>query len=190
MKRLAPLALTASLLAACAGPGELVARNGAQRLVANDGPSGVTVVLTTNSWQGSPWIPGEFSVVHVLVSNLGDEPVLLAPGDFELVDQRGFHYDLYDTGGRFRLAGEPDRPHDPGRTANFREILDGEMASQALPWGTLQPGTQMRGFLYFEETQSRANLLTVRWHAETPTHRDIAKFEFPLAIARQPYDRY
>ena len=84
------LGLSVGLGASCAGPGEIVARNGAQRLVANDANSGVTVVLTTGSWPGEPWVAREFSVVHVLISNLGPEQVLLAPGDFELVDARGF----------------------------------------------------------------------------------------------------
>lgn len=179
-------ALAAATALACAGPGQLAARDGAQRLVANDATSGVTVVMTTGAWPGDPWINREFSVVHVLVSNLGPEPVLLAPGDFQLVDARGFNYPLYDTGARFRRAGEPDRLHDPGRRENFKTILDGELAREALPWGVLEPGTQMRGFLYFDEAASRANLLEVRWHAETPKHQPLAQFSFPLAVSREP----
>ena len=176
----------AGALSACAGPGAIVARNGAQRLVANDAPSGLAVVLTTGSWPGSNWVYDEFSVVHVLVSNLGPEPILLAPGDFELVDKRGFRYRLYDTGARFRRAEDPDQPHDLGRPGSVRNINDGELARVALPWGVLQPGTQMRGFLYFDESAERANLLNLRWHAQTPRHQQVAQFEFPLAVARPP----
>lgn len=185
LRRLALLAPLTGLLA-CSGPRQLVAPTGAHRQVARDDVSGVTVVLTTSAWDGDPWVEDQFTVVHVLISNLGNEPVLLAPGDFELVDARGFRYTLFDTGARFREASMPNVPADRGGDASVQSILDGEMARSALPWGVLLPGTEMRGFLYFDDAEGHANLATLAWHAQTPAHQAVVDFDFPLAAARFP----
>ncbi len=171
----------------CAGPGELVAADGSHRLQATDRQSGITLILTTEAWDGGDlWGGDDVTVMHVLVSNLGPEPVLLAPGDFELRDTRGFRYDLYDAGGSFRPAGAPDRVYDPGRSMEFQTIgsYDGELEAAALPWGELLPGTQMRGFVYFEEVEDAANHARLVWHAQTPDHRSLGDFAFDLHVAR------
>lgn len=174
-------------VAGCAGPGQLVAADGSHRLQATDRQSGITVILTTEAWDGGELGAGDdVTVVHMLVSNLGTEPVLLAPGDFDLRDARGFRYDLYDAGGSFRPAGVPDRGYDPGSSMNYQTIgsYDGELEAAALPWGELLPGTQMRGFVYFEEVEDSANHARLVWHAQTPDHRQLGDFAFDLHVAR------
>ena len=172
------------LTAACAGSTRLVASDGTHRLVARDDATGLTVVLTTEVWEGDPYITQELTVVHMLVSNLSTQPVLLAPGDFELVDSRGFRYPLRDAGARFRQEGSPDLPYDPGGSGDFVGITGGELARNALPWGVLAPGTQMRGFVYFENLKDRANHAELIWHAGSPHHQSIVDFSFPLSVSR------
>jgi hypothetical protein len=178
------LALTAIGLGGCAVPGQLVASDGSHRLVARDDPSGITVVLTTEAWPDNDYLSADLTIVHVLVSNLSSQPVLLAPGDFELIDSRGFRYPLRDAGARFRQEGRPDLPYDPGQGRDFQGISGGELARNALPWGVLAPGTQMRGFIYFDKLTDRANHAELLWHAESPAHQPLADFSFPLSVAR------
>ena len=106
MSTAALLGFTALSLPACANrPGELAAVDGTRRLVIRDTNSGLTVVLTMGAWDGvPPYLEEELTVLHVLVANMGRAPIRLAPGDFELTDERGFRYQLYDAGGSFRLA--------------------------------------------------------------------------------------
>jgi hypothetical protein len=185
-------------LSGCAGPGVLVASNGDHRLTARDATSGVTVVLTSGVWQGDPAsLPNEWTVLHVLVANLGREPVLIAPGDLELRDERGFHYELYDPGAVFELA-DPEAPaeqygrvyhrdYDPGGPVEFEPIVaPGDVPSRALPWGVLEPGTQMRGFVYFEPVQASANTATLTWHVARPDHAPVVELRFPLFVSRTP----
>ncbi len=185
-------------LGACASRGVLVAENGDHRLRARDEPSGVTVVLTSGVWDGEPpSLPKEWTVVHVLVANLGSAPVLIAPGDLELRDERGFRYELLDPGAVFELA-DPKAPvdsygrvyhrdYDPGGPVEFEPIIaPGDVAARALPWGVLQPGTQMRGFLYFEPVEASANAATLTWHFTGPDHAPIVDLRFPLFVARPP----
>ena len=178
------MALTVLGLGGCAVQGQLVASDGSHRLVARDDPSGITVVLTTEAWPNDDYLSADLTIVHVLVSNLSQEPVLLAPGDFELIDSRGFHYPLRDAGARFRREGSPNLPYDPGQGRDFLGISGGDLARDALPWGVLAPGTQMRGFVYFEQLTDRANHAELIWHAESPTHQPLADFSFPLSVAR------
>jgi hypothetical protein len=185
-----------ALLAGCAQPTALVARTGHHRLTARDTPSGVTVIVTTDVWNGKPGnLDDELTVVHVLVANMGKEPILLAPGDIELRDLRGFRYDLLDTGATFYLAGEraPSgaygraylQDYDPGRSDGYMFMQSlGTMAEKALPWGVLEPGTQMRGFLYFERIEASANGGKLVWHLETPEHKPVVDAQFDLFVAR------
>ncbi len=176
--------------------GVLVADDGEHRLQARDEPSGVTVVLTSGIWVGDPaGLSEEWTVLHVLVANLGDTPVLLAPGDIELRDERGFRYDLLDPGAAFELAEiqtpiEPydrlyHRDYDPGGPVEFEPIVPpGDVAAQALPWGVLEPGTQMRGFVYFEPVEHSANAATLVWHLLRPDHERVVDLRFDLRVAR------
>ncbi len=198
MPRVVALALAcglAGLATGCAGSARLVADDGSHRLVARDADSGLTVILTTESWPGDSGYGDDLTVVHMLVANMGSEPVLIAPGDFELRDGRGFHYVLYDAGGAFQAVpagADPDAyadqpvPYDPGRSHNYESIRtdDGELGRLALPWGMLLPGTQMRGFVYFEDVRDSANQATLVWHAQTPDRRPLRDFGFNLAVAR------
>lgn len=179
----------------CASTANVVASDGSHRLIARDQGSGVTVVLTTESWVGDSGYNSDLTIVHLLVANMGPEPVLLAPGDFELRDGRGFRYALLDAGGAFQAVpgGDPSPwsgravPYDPGRSRNFETVRtdDGELGRLALPWGVLLPGTQMRGFVYFEDVRGTANQATLVWHAQTHDHRPLADFGFNLFVARQ-----
>lgn len=181
---------------ACATTSDLVASDGSHRLVARDARTGVTVVLTTESWAGDWGYGDDLTIVHLLVANMGSEPLLLAPGDFELRDGRGFRYSLLDAGGSFQAipaGADPDAwarhpvAYDPGRGRDYESIRteDGELGRLALPWGVLLPGTQMRGFVYFEDVRDSANQATLVWHAQTPDHRPVADFGFALVVARQ-----
>ena len=185
------------LLAGCAAPGKLVAKSGEHRLTASDDKTGVTLVLTTGVWNGLPdHLEEEWTVVHALVSNLGSEPVLLAPGDFELTDLRGFSYPLIDPGATFYRATEDKTPvgaygrvyrrdYDPGGPVNFVPIdAPGDIGKLALPWGVLEPGTQIRGFLYFELMVDSANGGTLVWRALTPEHRPLVHMQFDLGVSR------
>jgi hypothetical protein len=184
-------------LAGCKPGGTLVAPTGHHRLTAADPETGVTVILTTAAWHGEPTdLEEEITVLHVLVANLGKEPILLAPGDIELVDERGFDYDLLDPGATFHLAAEETlaagsyarsyrADYDIGRAQSFQWFeAHGDVASQALPWGVLEPGTQMRGYLYFEPMVDHANGGKLTWHFGTPDHRPVVDTVFDLAVAR------
>jgi hypothetical protein len=184
-------------LGGCAGQGMLVAEDGSHRLTAKDEASGVTVVLTSGVWQGAPAeLPKQWTVLHVLVANLGKDPVLLAPGDFELRDERGFRYELYDAGAVFELVDPQERvdaygrtyhrDYDPGGPVEFEPIVaPGDVPAQALPWGVLEPGTQMRGFVYFESVEDSANEATLTWHVLRPDHVPVVDLRFPLWVARE-----
>jgi hypothetical protein len=193
LRRLAPLALAIATLA-CSTTRELVAADGSHRLIGRDANTGVTMVVTTEVWAGDPIAGDDLTIVHVLIANMGGEPVLLAPGDFELRDRQGFDYTLYDAGGSFETVPAGSDPvavatrqyplgYDPGRSLEFDVVDDGEMSELALPWGVLLPGTQMRGFLYFDDVRDEANHATLVWHAQTPDHRALADFGFDLHVA-------
>jgi len=189
---------TGLLTAACIPPGTLVASNGEHRLIARDEPTGITVVLTTESWDGFPAdLDQELTVIHVLVANMGKEPVLLAPGDIDVRDMRGFRTELLDAGGTFRQEQPAERPpqgyrpsrdysYDPGRSQRFGTIRTSseDVHRAALPWGVLQPGTQMRGFLYFERLENTSNRARLVWHFGTPEHRPLVDIAFDLYVAR------
>ncbi|GEM_PF-1500210 len=194
---LAVIALCAALISStgCASSSRVVASDGSHRLVASDSGSGVTMVLTTESWAGDPAYATDFTIVHVLIANMGERPILLAPGDFDLRDSRGFHYSLYDAGGAFQaVLGTPasaslpgtELAYDPGASTDFERVRtdDGELGRLALPWGVLLPGTQMRGFLYFDSITASANHAQLVWRAQTPDHRKLSPIGFPLHVAR------
>lgn len=174
---------------ACVSPQrQLVSQTGAHRLRAHDPRTGLTIIVTTEAFDGEG--AGSFTTVHMLVANMGHEPIRLAPGDFELRDERGFRYDLYDTGSSFAVVPDADAapataaPYDPGRDADFVSFRAPEdLARSALPWGALQPGTQMRGFVYFEDVTRTANHPTLRWHAHSADQRHIGEFAFELHVA-------
>jgi hypothetical protein len=191
------LLLILGLVAGCAAPGTLVTETGHHRWTARDRQTGVTVVLTTGVWQGQP--PGleqDLTVMHVLVANMGKSPVLLAPGDLELRDRRGFRYALLDPGATFYRVDETQREgdaygrtyqasYDPGRSTKFEEIFaTGDMARDALPWGVLAPGTQMRGYLYFESMTHAASGGQLVWHLATPERQPLVDMAFDFAVAR------
>jgi hypothetical protein len=193
------LALTLMVGAApigCATSAQLVASDGSHRLLGRDASSGITVVLTTESWSGDSAYGEDLTIVHMLVANMGSEPVLLAPGDFELRDRRGFGYVLYDAGGAFQAVpggGDPEAwasqeiAYDPGRSNNYESVRteDAELGRLGLPWGVLLPGTQMRGYVYFEDVRDTSNHATLKWYVQTPEHRPVTVFGFDLHVARQ-----
>ncbi len=198
-RTLAALALSLGLVAT-ASPGciageRLVAKDGSHRLRAADAQSGITVILTTEAWDGDIDLGNRATIVHVLIANQGTAPVLLAPGDFTLTDIRGFEYSLYDAGGSFTALGpgEQWRPrqggYDPGSAREYISLygVGSDVSSAALPWGVLLPGTQMRGYLYFQDLRDaggyEAHLV---WHAQTPEHAGIADFDFELHLAKVP----
>ena len=183
--------LSASLLAGCATRGELVAPDGSHRLQAGDPSSGITVVMTTAAWDGDSRVTEEFTPVHVLISNRGKREIRLAPGDFEFVDRRGFRYPLTDVGHYFSAATPGDSTirvsasYDTGLDPRFRtQSVPRDVSAAAFPWGVLQPGTSMRGFLLFDPISESANGGILRWHAVTPNDEIVARFEFDLAVAR------
>jgi hypothetical protein len=179
--------------AGCSTSARLVASDGSHRLIARD-QSGITVILTTETWAGDSYYSDDLAIIHVLIANMSPEPVLIAPGDFQLRDHRGFRYVLFDTGGAFQ-AVSPDEdpyaqaeiPYDPGRSRDFESLRtdDGELGRLALPWGVLLPGTQMRGYIYFADVRATANHATLTWHAQTPDHRPLASFGFDFHVSRQ-----
>jgi hypothetical protein len=63
-------------------------------------------------------------------------------------------------------------------------VAPGDVPAQALPWGVLEPGTQMRGFLYFEPVESSANAATLTWHVTRPDHAPVVDLRFPLRVVR------
>ncbi|WP_146658510.1 hypothetical protein [Enhygromyxa salina] len=180
----------------CASRVRLVAADGSHRLLARDPGSGITVVLTTESWTGDSAYGEDLTIAHMLIANMGSEPLLLAPGDFELRDDRGFHYVLYDAGGAFQAipdGGDPNAyaqqqlGYDPGRSLNYETVRtdDAELGRMGLPWGVLMPGTQMRGYVYFEDVRDTANQAVLVWRPQTPDHRPLAEFGFDLHVSRQ-----
>jgi hypothetical protein len=198
----ATLALSATLAAtsACTGERVLVAPDGARRLQAQHGGSGLSMIVTVGAWDGASYLQDDLTIVHVLVANMGREPVLLAPSDFSLAESRGFDFVLFDTGASFHAVPEgadlshyraPDS-YDPGSGLGDTESVAGlepNLARAALPWGVLQPGTQMRGYLYFEKVEDKANDAQLVWHAQTFDHRPLADFVFDLSVARLPRRR-
>lgn len=193
---LALTSLGALLSGGCSTTAQLVAADGSHRMVGRDAASGITVVLTTESWNGDSAYGEDLTIVHMLVANMGTEPVLLAPGDFELRDRRGFGYVLYDAGGAFQavpVGGDPQAwaqqeiAYDPGRSNNYESVRteDAELGRLGLPWGVLLPGTQMRGYVYFDDVRDYSNHATLKWYAQTPDHRPLAVFGFGLHVARQ-----
>ena len=180
-------ALLAAVVAplACMPRGELVAADGSRRMVARDPQSGISVVLTTGAWDGSPDIDNEVTVIHALVANMGSTPVRLAPGDLDLVDERGFRHQLLDVGGSFIRSGDVDRGYHPGRDLSYGRLdWGGEIAQMALPWGVLAPGTQMRGYLYFRRFDSMAHAATLTWHLFSDLDRPIVDLAFDFFFAR------
>ncbi|MEM7158237.1 MAG: hypothetical protein AAF799_35685 [Myxococcota bacterium] len=181
--------------AGCARTSVLVAESGEHRLTGQDKDSGVTVVLTSGVWEGRPTeLPRQWTVLHVLIANLGDTPLLIAPGDLELRDERGFLHQLLDSGAVFELA-DPDaaahhygrtyhRDYDPGGPTEFEPIEPpGTVAEHALPWGVLEPGTQMRGFIYFQPIEGNANRATLTWHLGSPEYERVVDLRFDLAVS-------
>lgn len=165
-------------------------------MTARDPDSGVTVILTTGVWEGQPRdLPRDVTVIHALVANMGDEPILLAPGDLELRDLRGFRYRLLDAGASFHRMqedrtgpyGRSYRPdYDIGSSDDFLLLETfGDIGRQALPWGVLQPGTQMRGFLYFEPVAHSANGAELLWRVGTPEHRPVVDLQFDFYVSRE-----
>ena len=184
-------------LAACAGERVLVAPDGGRRMQALHGNSGLSMVVTVGAWDGASYLQDDLTIVHVLVANMGQEPVLLAPSDFTLAESRGFDFVLFDTGASFHaVPAGADLSHyrapssyDPGSGLGETESvagLDRNLANAALPWGVLQPGTQMRGYLYFERVEDKANDAQLVWHAQSWDHRPVADFVFDLSVARLP----
>lgn len=182
------LALSLSLSsAACIPSGELVAADGGHRLLARDPQTGISVVLTTGAWQGIPSdLDDQVTVLHVLIANLGTNTIRLAPGDFDLVDERGFRRKLQDVGGSFVVQGQQDGGYNPGRSLEFErmEWTGGDIGASALPWGMLLPGTSMRGYLYFDRVDRQGNAATLTWHVYDQSGRSLVDLAFDLFVAR------
>ncbi|MCA9687217.1 MAG: hypothetical protein KC457_33970, partial [Myxococcales bacterium] len=170
---------------ACSPRGELVAADGSRRQTAVDPNSRISVVLTTGAWEGDPYYLNEDTeVIHAVVANLGSEPIRLAPGDIDLIDERGFRHELLDAGGTFALANQPQRTYDVGRGDDFSQIAAyGDIASSALPWGVLQPGTSMRGYLYFKRVDNNANAARLTWHFARPNNQPVVDMRFDFYVA-------
>ena len=186
------LLLGVTLLGALAAPiaciprGELVATDGSRRMVARDPQTGVSVVLTTGAWEGSPYdLDRDLTVIHALVANMGSTPVRLAPGDLDLIDERGFRRQLLDVGGSFVQSGAVDRGYHPGRVLDYaRYEGTGDVNASALPWGVLAPGTQMRGYLYFRRVDNSANAATLTWHFFSDQNQPLVDLAFDFYVAR------
>jgi hypothetical protein len=191
------LAAAASALPlACSRSGVLVARTGHHRLTARDPESGVTVVLTTGVWEGRPTdLEQDLTVIHAVVANASRERrIVLAPGDLELRDLRGFRYTLLDLGATFHVAGATPsggygrayrHDYDIGRSTHFQTIrATGDLAHNALPWGILEPGTQMRGYLYFEPVQRTGNGASLTWHFASAEGQPLVDLRFDFLVAR------
>lgn len=175
-----------ALMAACLVQGDLAAADGSRRMVARDPQTGLSIVLTAGAWDGSPPdLDSELTVLHALVANMGSTPVRLAPGDLDLVDERGFRRQLLDAGGSFVLSGETDRGYHPGRDLDYGRLdwNGGDVNALALPWGVLAPGTQMRGFLYFRKLE-HANAATLTWHFFSDKNQPLVDLAFDFVVAR------
>lgn len=175
-----------ALMAACLVQGDLAASDGTRRMVARDPQTGLSIVLTAGAWDGSPPDLGsELTVLHALVANMGSTPVRLAPGDLDLVDERGFRRQLLDAGGSFVLSGETDRGYHPGQNLDYGRLdwNGGDVNALALPWGVLAPGTQMRGFLYFRKLD-HANAATLTWHFFSDKNQPLVDLAFDFVVAR------
>lgn len=159
-------------------------------MVARDPGTGISVVLTTAAWDGDPpLLEQDITVFHVVVANMGKQPVRLAPGDLDLIDRRGFRYRLLDAGGSFQVQGgqAPRGSYPQGRTSAYDAISipDSDIAASALPWGYLQPGTQMRGFIYFHRSQGTSNGVTLTWHFANGDGAPLVNLAFDLhTVAR------
>ena len=141
--------------AACLPAGELVAIDGSHRMVARDPQTGISIVLTTGAWQGIPSdLDESLTVIHVLVANLSDKTIRLAPGDLEMVDERGFRRQLLDAGGSFVQAGQSDGGYHPGRNLDF------------------------------ERVDKRGNAATLTWHFHDAEGRPVVDMSFDLYVAR------
>ena len=176
-----------STVSACIHRGELVAEDGRRRMVARDPQSGLSIVLTAGAWDGSPAdLDQDLTVIHALVANMGSTPVRLAPGDLDLIDSRGFRHELLDAGGSFVQSGASDRGYHPGRSLNYGRLewQGGDVNASALPWGTLAPGTQMRGYLYFRRLDHTANAATLTWHIASDQNVPIVDLTFDFFVAR------
>jgi hypothetical protein len=196
MTLLAATAATAMLPAGCSRSGVLVAPSGHQRLTARDPRSGITVVLTTGVWEGLPAnLEEDLTVIHAVVANGSRKgAIVLAPGDLELRDLRGFRYSLLDLGATFHLAGsDPSKgygrsyrhDYDLGRAKHFQTIrATGDLAHNALPWGVLEPQTQMRGYLYFEPVHRTGNGAALTWHFASPQRSALVDLRFDFLVAR------
>lgn len=184
--------------AGCTQRGVLAGPGGHRRWSAADATTGLTAVLTAGVWDGKPAsLTQEWTVVHLLAANLGERPVLLAPGDFELKDFRGFRYSLIDPGAAFHPIDESPRAvgsygrqlrrdYDPGGPVEFTPLdVGGDVSARALPWGVLLPNTQIRGFLYFESMGLTANGGTLVWHAISDEHERLVDLKFDLRLSRE-----
>ena len=181
------LVMTAPL-AACIPRGELAATDGSRRMLARDPQTGISIVLTTGAWDGSPADLGQdITVIHALVANMGTTPVRLAPGDLDLIDGRGFRHQLLDAGGSFVQSGDSDLGYHPGRTLDYGRLDwgGGDVNSSALPWGMLAPGTQMRGYLYFRRLDNTANAATLTWHFHSDKAVALVDLAFDFFVARR-----
>ncbi len=175
-------------LASCIHRGELVATDGSRRMLARDPQSGLSIVLTTGAWNESPAdLDEDLTVIHALVANMGTTPVRLAPGDLDFVDERGFRHELLDAGGSFVVSGQSDRGYHPGRSLAYGRLdwTGGDVNGSALPWGTLAPGTQMRGYLYFRRIDHKANAATLTWHFYSDQNAPIVDLAFDFFVARR-----
>lgn len=183
--------LSGGLCSCATASAVLVAPDGSHRLQAGDPQSGLTVVITTDVWDGDPNIDALYTPVHFLISNQGTQPVRLAPGDFEFVDRRGFRYPLTDMGHSFTQAPRDGQriqvssSYPQGADTRYRTALaTRDLSEAALPWGFLAPGTSMRGFVFFDPVVDSANGGVLRWYAASPQRGPLALFEFELAVAR------
>ncbi len=172
-------------LAACTPRGELVAADGSHRQAAIDPTSKLSVVLTTGAWEGDPYYFDEdTTVIHAVIANMGNKPIRLAPGDIDLFDERGFQHELLDAGGTFALAGKHTSGYSTGRSNDFTRISSyGDIGASALPWGMLQPGTTMRGYIYFKRVDSTANAARLTWHFHESTGSPVVDIHFDFYVA-------
>ncbi len=187
LRCLLALVLTGSAALACIPRGDLVARDGSRRMMARDPDTGLTVILTLGAWEGNPSnLDQDITVIHALVANMGTSTIRLAPGDIDLFDERGFRRELLDAGGSFLVSGESDKGYHPGRTYDFGRIEwnGGDVGATALPWGLLKPGTQMRGYIYFQRLDNAGNAGSLTWHFYNDKDQPLVDLAFDLYVVR------
>ncbi len=172
VKRSAALLLVALLVGACGGRPSLQPEAATQGTAVVQDLPGLRVSVSAEAWQGRPRsLPEHVLPFLVTVRNTGERPVALARSDFFLLDDLSRQYLPLPPGEVVALLGGSgsgvavspsigvEGSTGGGGTsfaAGLGIALGGgsgrdtrDIIPRALPEGTLQPGTDRSGFLYF-----------------------------------------